>query len=147
MEQHASAQPTRKIFKENKAASILLENYVGTVLYTVIVHNLNDKFPDWRKNHELGEFAPLFLLFIIDYQKEYLISDELEQFLFVESKIIRKQYKAYKLANSLHNHREIQAETFKYIKDNSVKNMQLKDVGLFAVNFLNYFKNIIYWPY
>nr|WP_320117680.1 hypothetical protein [uncultured Marinifilum sp.] len=147
MQHNTNTKENSKIFKDNKAAAILFEDYIGTELYSEIIKFNDDSFPGWRLNHQLGEFAPLFILFIIDYQKEHFVGDNIEEFLFLELKIIYNQYKAYKLANKTHKHRQIQTECMHYLKNNSIKNIELNKIASFADGFFKYFENIIYWSY
>lgn len=147
MQHNTNTKENSKIFKDNKAAAILFENYIGTELYATIIEYIDDSFPGWRLNHQLGEFAPLFILFIIDYQKENFNGDNLNEFLFLEIKTFHTQYKAYKLANKTHKHRQIQKECVRYLENNSINDIQPNKIVSFTDGFFKYFENIIYWSY
>nr|WP_320119753.1 hypothetical protein [uncultured Marinifilum sp.] len=147
MQNNSYTNQNRKFFKDNKAAAILFKDYIGTEFYSEIIEFVDDTFPGWRFNYQLGEFAPLFILFIIDYQKEHFVGDNLGEFLFVELKTIYAQYKAYKLANKTHKHRLIQNECVRYLEYNSINNIDPNKIEKFAGNFFYYFENIIYWSY
>ena len=56
-----------RILENNSAAKKLYENYIHTDIYAVIVDFLNEQFPNWRQNDQLGKSAPDLILFIIDY--------------------------------------------------------------------------------
>jgi len=168
MGQKVNSKFNDEILEESKAAIILYENYLGSKLYTDIVESVDSNFPGWRHNHQLGKFAPLFILFIIDYHKEqnidFTIDEKLlpeslnniteyptelpvDQWLFAELSVIHNQYNAYKLANRLHHHRDIKAKLQQYQNDNNMHKIQLEKLGEFTQDFMSSFNNIIYWAY
>ncbi|RXG16555.1 hypothetical protein [Leeuwenhoekiella aestuarii] len=70
-------------------------NYSGSVQLEEILHFLDLAFPKWKTNGGLGEFAPEFVIWILDHSSESYHNDSFFDFLKFVYFEIAEEYPKY----------------------------------------------------
>jgi len=136
-----------RILEYNSAAKNLYENYIQTEVYAVIVNFLNEQYPNWRHNDQLGKSAPDLILFIIDFSKSVGLSplnkDNLNEIL----EPIDLQYDAFCSINNSSHDQEIKQEIKRHFNNQEIIKIPTDQFSDFIKSFLSQFYNFIYWSY
>jgi len=136
-----------RILEYNSAAKNLYENYINTEIYAVIVDFLNEQFPNWRQNDQLGKCAPNLILFIIDFSKAIGLSPLDKNTLNEILEPIDLQYGTFCSINSSCHDQEIKQEIKRHFNNQEIIKIPTDQFSDFIKSFLSQFNNFIYWSY
>jgi len=136
-----------RILENNSAAKKLYENYIHTESYVVIVDFLNEQFPNWRQNDQLGKTAPDLILFIIDYTNALGLSVLDKNALNKMFELIDLQYDMFCSTNNSSHDQEIKQEIKRHFNNQEIIKIPTDQFSDFIKSFLSQFDNFIYWSY
>ena len=147
MEQEYLIGFDNRILEYNRAARKLYENYIHTEIYAEIVSFLNEQFPNWRQNDQLGKCAPNLILFIIDFSKAVGLSPLNKDTLNKMLDPIDLQYDVFCSINNSCHDQDIKQEMKRHFNNQDIIKIPTDQFSVFIKSFLSQFNNFIYWSY